>query len=430
MKRAPWLIRLLAAVVFAAGVPAHLAAQENSGGSGGGSGGSGATTGVGPPPLSFEEWVREFRAEAIAAGIHAPTYDAAMKGVEPNEKVVERNQFQPEFDKPVWWYLDRLVTEERIADGKAKLEEHKALLKKIEAKHGVPAEVITAIWGVETKYGSRMGSFYVVEALATLAWRGRRTKFGRQQLIAALEILQKGDTTREALTGSWAGAMGHTQFIPTTYKAYAVDWDGDGKRDVWNNLGDAFATTANYLKASKWESGAPWGYEVVLPKSIDFTETGRGVRKPVSDWGALGVRLPGGKNLPAADRDRQASVIVPAGHRGMAFMVFRNFRAILRYNNSTSYALAVGHLSDRIAGGAPFKGEWPRDQKQLSRVEKEELQRLLLARGHDPNGVDGIIGTGTRKAIRAFQTEINVKADGHPTGELLDKLRELAKASE
>lgn len=275
-----------------------------------------------------------------------------------------------------------------------------------------------------------MGTYYVVEALATLGWQGRRTKFGRSQLIAALEILDKGDTTREALTGSWAGAMGHTQFIPTTYKVYAVDWNGDGKRDVWNNLGDAFATTANYLKASRWETGAPWGYEVVLPGTIDLTETGRGVRKPASEWAGLGVRLPGGKPLPDADGDREASVILPAGHTGMAFLVFGNFRSILRYNNSTSYALAVGHLSDRIRGGKAFEGSWPRNQKLLSRDEREELQRLLLARGHDPNGVDGIIGTGTRKAIRAFQAEAELPPDGHPTGMLLERLRKPAKAAD
>ncbi len=410
------------------------ATMGESGSTGGGTGASGEAgaklEGTGQVPPTFEEWVREFRAKAIAAGIRVATYDAAMAGVQPNPDVVERNTYQPEFSRPVWWYLDRLVTEERIATGKEKLAEHKELLGKVEAEYDVERELVTAIWGIETKFGSVMGSYYVVEALATLAWRGRRTKFGEQQLLAALKILDSGDIARSGLKGSWAGAMGHTQFIPTTYAAHAVDWDKDGKRDIWNNLGDAFATTSNYVRASKWEKGETWGHEVVLPKGLDFSLTGLGAKRPVKEWAALGVQRADGKPLAAGEMDKPASIILPAGHEGMAFMVYQNFRAILRYNNSTSYALAVAHLADRIRGGPEFVGTWPRDQKQLSRDEKEELQRLLLKQGHDPNGVDGIIGTGTRKAIRSFQATVKLPPDGHPTGELLEKLRETAKAAQ
>jgi len=372
----------------------------------------------------FAGWRDGFRARALAAGIKPAVFDAAFAGVALNAKVMELDSRQPEFTRPLWEYLDTAASDTRVADGRAMAERHAATLRAIEARYGVPGQVVLAIWGLESAYGYNYGNIPVIEALATLASEGRRRDFAEEQLIAALRILQSGDVTPARMVGSWAGAMGHTQFIPTSFQDYAVDFTGDGKRDVWSDdPADALASTANYLSRFGWTPGQPWGLEVRLPKGISYTELDASIRKPVAYWRGLGVVTMKGAPLPDHG---DAAVIVPAGARGPAFLVFGNFRVIMRYNNATSYALAVGHLGDRIAGGGPFQGGWPRDDRPLSRTETIEMQTLLTQLGHDTQGADGIVGPNTRAAVRAFQNRIGQTPDGYVSAAFLSALRRKA----
>lgn len=386
---------------------------------------------VGPKPVSaapeisqttgFQAWLARFRAEAAAAGISHPTLDRAFAGVSPNPRVIELAFRQPEFSQPIWDYLATAVSPGRIVTGRRLLARHNDLLSGVSRRYGVQPQYLVAIWGMESSYGRNFGDFNVIESLATLAYQGRRQDFGREQLLAALKILDSGDIPPEQMRGSWAGAMGHAQFIPTTFLNYAVDYDGDARRDLWHSLPDVFASTANYLSRAGWRPDQPWGMEVRLPEGFDWDLADLEVRKPVADWTALGVRRVAGDSLP--ELTAQGSIILPAGHQGPAFLVLDNFRAILRYNNSISYALAVAHLADRITGAGPFLASWPIWQRPLARSERLELQRLLAQHGYDPGGVDGIIGPKTRSAVKAFQRQINLPGDGYPNGELLEQLR-------
>ncbi|MBI1383481.1 MAG: lytic murein transglycosylase [Rhizobiales bacterium] len=365
----------------------------------------------------------ELATEAEAKGVSRTTFATATAGLTIDPTIVDLLENQPEHSRSVADYLALAVSETRIANGGEKLAGEATVLAAIEARHGVPRQTLVAIWGLESGYGRSAGTRSVVRSLATLALRGgRRADYGRRQLVAALEILEAGDVTPAAMVGSWAGAMGHTQFIPTTFLSHAVDFDGDGRRDLWGSHADALASTANYLVASGWQTGEPWGIEVALPEGFDYALTGLRAPRSLSEWSGLGVvRLGGGAltGLPA-----EGTVLVPAGASGPAFLVFSNFRAILRYNQSTSYALAIGHLADRLAGGPPFARPWPTGDRPLKREEREELQSLLVARGHSTGGIDGIIGPATREALRRFQQTIGLPADGHPTAELLQRLRE------
>lgn len=377
-----------------------------------------------PDYASFDEWRRDFRARALAAGIGAGVFDDAFRGVGVNAQVLKLDRRQPEFTRPIWEYLDSAVSDSRIATGREKAAEQTAVIAAIERAYGVDGPVALAIWGLESAYGFNYGSIPVVESLATLAYEGRRRDFAEEQLIAALRILQSGDVAPASMVGSWAGAMGHTQFIPTSYQDYAVDFDGDGRRDVWAaDPSDALASTANYLARFGWELGAPWGVEARLPAVFDYAEADQSIRRPVAEWAALGVtRIDGG---PLPDHG-PAAILLPAGAQGPAFAVYNNFRVIKRYNNATSYALAVGHLADRIRGGAPFVADWPRGDRPLSRSEKSEMQRLLTRLGHDTGGVDGIIGPNSQAAIRAFQRRIGMPPDGYASAAFLDRLRAAA----
>jgi len=368
----------------------------------------------------FAAWRAGFRSRARAAGVSDATFDAAFAGVGPNARVLELDRRQPEFSRPIWDYLDSAVSDTRVADGRAERRAKAAELARIEAAYGVPAETVLAIWGLESAYGANYGSIPVVESLATLAWDGRRRDFAEEQLIAALKIIEAGDITAPRMVGSWAGAMGHTQFIPTSFAAYAVDFDGDGRRDLWrDDAVDALASAANYLARFGWETDAPWGLEARLPAGFDFA-LADGRRRPLAFWAARGVTTLDGDPLPDHG---EAAVIAPAGARGPAFAVYDNFFVIRRYNNATSYALAVGHLSDRIAGAGPFRQEWPRGDRTLSRTEKEELQRLLTRLGYDTGGADGLVGPDTRAAIRRWQADRGLPADGYDSADLLAALR-------
>ncbi len=373
-----------------------------------------------PAAQDFAVWREGFRARARAAGVSDATFDRAFAGVRPNQRVLELDGSQPEFVRPIWEYLDSAVSETRVANGRRLFEEKRPALAAIEARHGVDAPVVVAIWGLESAFGANFGSIPVIESLATLAWEGRRRAFGEEQLIAALQILQAGDVTPERMVGSWAGAMGHTQFIPTSFLAYAVDHTGDGRRDLWSpDALDALASTANYLARFGWTRGQPWGVEAALPAGFDLSLADER-RRPTAFWRDRGVRMLGGGPLPDHG---EAALILPAGAQGPAFVVFPNFFVIKRYNNATSYALAVGHLADRIAGGGPFRGAWPRGDRPLSRTEKEEMQTRLTRLGFDTRGADGVVGPDTRAAIRAWQTARGQPADGYDSAALLEALR-------
>ena len=373
---------------------------------------------------SFAQWRDSFRRRAAAQGIRGDVFDRAFRGIDVNQRVLELDRKQPEFSRPIWGYLDSAVSDSRIKNGREALAAHAATLREVEARYNVPAEIVTAVWGLESAYGFNYGSIPVMESLGTLAFDGRRRAFAEEQLIAALKILQRGDVTPERMIGSWAGAMGHTQFIPTSFETYAQDLNGDGRRDVWaDDPGDALASTAHYLSRFGWEMGAPWGVEISLPAGFDYALADQSIRRPVADWRARGISLVGGGTLPDHG---EAAVLLPAGAQGPAFLVFKNFRVIKRYNNATSYAMAVGHLADRLSGAGGFVAEWPRGDKPLSRTEKQEMQRLLTRLGFSTGGVDGIIGPNSRKAIRAFQRSRGLIPDGYASDAFLAQVRAAA----
>ena len=370
---------------------------------------------------TFGQWIERFWPTARAAGIKRETYDLAFKGMTPDPKVIEAANFQPEYKKPIGEYVDRVVSDKRVTGGKQKLEENKALLDILEKRYGVDRTIIIAIWGVESNYGTQPGDMNVIRSLATLAYYNTKASFARQQLITALKILQRGDISVEAMNGSWAGAMGHTQFIPTTYQAYAVDYDGDGKRNIWNDVPDALASTASYLKHSNWQAGQTWGYEVTLPKGLNPKKYSERTLKSVGEWQKLGVRRVNSEAFPRPGD--KAGLYAPAGTAGPVFLVLNNFRSILRYNNATSYALGVGHLADRLKGYGPFVHPWPTDENHLSLDQRVELQKLLVAKGLLVGDTDGIIGPATLEAVKTFQRGKGMPVDGFPSRTILEMLR-------
>jgi membrane-bound lytic murein transglycosylase B len=370
---------------------------------------------------TFAQWIERFWSTARAVGIKRETYDLAFKGMTPDPKVIEAANFQPEYKKPIGEYVDRVVSDKRVTGGKQKLEENKALLDILEKRYGVDRTIIVAIWGVESNYGTQPGDMNVIRSLATLAYYNTKASFARQQLITALKILQRGDISVEAMNGSWAGAMGHTQFIPTTYQAYAVDYDGDGRRNIWSDVPDALASTASYLKHSNWQAGQTWGYEVTLPKGLNPKKYSERTLKSLGEWQKLGIRRVNGEAFPRPGD--KAGLYAPAGTAGPVFLVLNNFRSILRYNNATSYALGVGHLSDRLKGYGPFVHPWPTDENHLSLDQRVELQKLLVAKGLLVGDTDGIIGPATLEAVKTFQRGKGMPVDGFPSRTILEMLR-------
>lgn len=369
----------------------------------------------------LDQWVETFRPRALAAGIAPATFDAAFAGLRYNPDVIEKDRNQAEFTRTIWDYLDRAVSDLRVENGRAAIRDNRRLLDRLEATYGVPAEVITAVWGLESSFGANRGDIPVIEALATLAHEGRRGAFFEAQLIDALRILQSGDARLENFTGSWAGAMGHTQFIPSSFHSFAVDFDGDGRRDIWSDdPTDALASTAAYLAKSGWQAGVPWGVEVTLPDGIDYMLAGNGQAKPTADWTALGLRDATGGPLPDIG---PAELLLPAGAQGAAFLITPNFRAIERYNTADAYVIAIGHLSDRLAGGGPIRAAWPRQDRALTGEERRELQTRLTAAGFDTGGVDGKIGPKTLNAVRAFQRSLGLVPDGYASPDILQRLR-------
>ena len=368
----------------------------------------------------FQAWIKSFRPRAARAGVHGAVFDRAFAGVRFDPEVVAKDSKQSEFTKPIWDYLDTAASDARVATGREMMVKHGRLLRQLEEQYGVDRQIILAIWGMETNFGKFRGSNNVVQSMASLAYDGRRRGFFEGELIAALKILQAGHTAPENMKGSWAGAMGHTQFMPSSFNALAVDFTGDGRRDIWGeDPADALASTANYLAKSGWVTHMPWGVEVQLPERFDFALVGTAEKMP-SDWARLGVRDI--KGNPVRDYGA-ARLLLPAGHQGAAFLVFKNFRVIKRYNAADAYALGVGHLGDRILGLPPITGEWPRHDRALTVSERKELQRRLTAAGYDTRGVDGRLGPNSIAALRRWQSARGLVPDGFASFGTLQRLQ-------
>ncbi|SNR40883.1 lytic murein transglycosylase [Paracoccus sediminis] len=390
-------------------------------------GGMSSTAPVVPAPIpaasagdeaGLQRFVQSFRSRAVASGVSPATYDRAMRIARYNPEVIRLDRKQAEFSRPVWLYLDSAVSDVRITTGRQKAAQLSGVLSQIEARYGVPREIVLAVWGMESNFGANRGKMQIIPSLATLAYDGRRGEMFQNQLIAALRILQAGDTDPEHMLGSWAGAMGHTQFMPNSYLDYAVDFTGDGRRDIWSeDPTDSLASTANYLRRNGWVPGQPWGAEVQLPSGFNMGLIGKGTRR--SDWSAQGVRRMGGGALPGGN----GSIIMPAGANGPAFLILDNFRSILRYNNSDNYALGVAFLGERIAGRPGIQGSWPRNDRALSTSERQEIQQRLRAKGFYQGEIDGLFGSATMESVAAYQRSIGVTPDGYPTSILLGQLR-------
>jgi lytic murein transglycosylase len=358
---------------------------------------------------------------AARRGIPRQSFDRHTAGLTPDLRIMDLLDAQPEFEKAPWEYLDLLVSEERIQRGREILAQNKATFDAVENAYGVDRHVVAAIWGVETKFGAVTGERPLVRSTATLACVGRRQDYFQNEFLAVLEILHHGDVSADQLKGSWAGAFGGTQFMPTVFKRYAVDFDRDGRRDLVGSIPDLLASTANYLKQHGWVAGQPWGYEVVVPQDFDYRQADRARVQTVRQWEQLGIRRSGGR--PFGRPDERAHLLVPAGARGPAFLMLANFRAIMRYNPAEAYALAIGHLADRLRGGEPFLQQWPRDERVLSRTERLELQQRLASRGFDIGEPDGRFGPKTRAAIRDYQAGAGLLPDGFASAALLTRLR-------
>ena len=374
----------------------------------------------------FQKWISEFYSVAAKSGISRNTYNSVLGGVQQIDPLVlERANYQPEFTSQIWDYLDARVTKFTVAEGQRLRQQYKRWFDVIEKRFGVDRDILLAIWSIETIYGDYLtrpnSTHHIGQALATLAYKDRRrAKYARTQLIAALKIVQNGDIAAEGLRGSWAGAMGHTQFIPTSYQAWAVDIDGNGRRDVWNFPPDALASSANLLRKNGWVSGQTWGYEVTLPKGFNAKLADKD-GYTVRDFEKLGVKRANGR--PFANHGSKAVLKFPGGTKGPAFLMLRNFYVLKRYNNADKYALAVGHLADRIAGAGPIIQQWPRGYVPLDDDERFEAQKHLKRLGFYDGEVDGNIGSGSREAIREFQKRAGMKPDGNPSRKLLQRLR-------
>jgi lytic murein transglycosylase len=368
----------------------------------------------------FRSCLSGLRAQAAAKGVSGETFDAAMRGVEPDMKILELMDNQPEFKTPIWDYISVLVDEERVADGRAAMRQHGQALAQAEARYGVDRHIIAGVWGVESNFGKDIGSRPLVQSLATLSCvPNRRQGYFRGELMATLQIIERGDIAANRLTGSWAGAFGHTQFMPSTFQRLAVDLDGDGRRDVVDSVPDAVGSTANFLRKAGWNAGLPWGYEVRIPDGYGGP-SGRKNRRPLSAWAAAGVTRIDGRPLSG---DYPAGLLLPAGRDGPAFLVTKNFDALYSYNAAESYGLAIALLSERLRGREGIQAPWPTDDPPLDRAQRRELQRLLTARGYDVGEPDGKVGQKTRDAVKSIEQQIGMRPTGRPGGKVLQALR-------
>ena len=370
----------------------------------------------------FGNCIERLWPDTARRGVSRANFEHFTTGLTPDLSIMDKLDAQPEFAKSTWDYLDVLVSDERIARGREMLTQYAPTFAAVERAYGVDPAIIAAIWGVESNYGTLGGDRPVIRSTATLACVGRRQDYFREEFLSTLEILARGDVPAERLVGSWAGAFGPTQFMPSSFKRYAVDFDGDGRRDVVDSIPDVIASTANNLKTDGWVAGQRWGYEVVLPQNFDYLLANRSKQMSLRQWEALGIRRAGGGSF--RDPDARAYLLLPAGARGPAFLMLQNFRVIMKYNPAEAYALAIGYLADRLRGGGPFVQPWPRDERVLTLDERYEMQHLLARRGFDAGEPDGLLGPRTRLAIRNFQASIGAIPDGFASSGLLDRLRQ------
>ncbi|WP_217484151.1 lytic murein transglycosylase [Acinetobacter oleivorans] len=378
------------------------------------------------PNNNFQSCLANLRSQAIAGGVSGITYDRYTQNLTPDYSVIDKLNYQPEFSTPIWDYLSGLVDEERVELGKQKLAQYRDVLNRASQTYGVPPETIVAVWGVESNFGDISGKYPLLQALGTLSCEGRRQSYFRTEFFATMRILQRGDLTEDQLKGSWAGAFGHTQFMPSTYERLAVDFDGDGRRDLVSSTADALASTANFLNKAGWQTGMPWGFEVKVPQGMSIDGEGRRSKKALSSWSARGVTRIDGSPLVqgALSGSTSAGLMAPAGVNGPVFLVFKNFDAIYSYNAAESYGLAIAHLSDRLKGARPFATSWPTDDPGTSRAERREIQQFLINRGYDIGAVDGLIGDKTRVAIRQEQTRLGLNPTGRAGQQILRAFRQ------
>jgi membrane-bound lytic murein transglycosylase B len=439
--------RLVVAVVVVAGLSGAAFAQQSDNWltrlfqpppSGAIAGGNDTTqwsgqSGASGNPLMTADAIRSAAAEfggcieamwpdAAGSGITRADFERLTAGLTPDLSIMDKLDAQPEFTKAPWEYLDLLVSDDRIARGRELLAQYAPTFAAVERSYGVDRYILAAIWGVESNYGTLGGDRPILRSTATLACVGRRRDYFREEFLSALEILQRGDIAPDRLVGSWAGAFGPTQFMPTSFKRYAVDFDGDGRRDVVDSIPDMIASTANNLKLDGWVAGQTWGYEVALPQHFDYLLADRSRPMTVRQWDDLGVRRAGDGGF--ARIDDRADLLLPAGARGPAFLMLQNFHVIMKYNPAEAYALAIGHLADRLRGGGPLVAAWPRDEHVLTLDERYEMQQLLAQRGFDVGDPDGLLGPRSRLAIRNFQASIGQLPDGFASSEVLDRLRQ------
>ncbi|MCL6235218.1 lytic murein transglycosylase [Acinetobacter sp. ANC 5579] len=377
------------------------------------------------PQNNFQGCLANLRSQAMNAGVSASTYDRYTQNLTPDYSVIEKLNYQPEFSTPIWDYLSGLVDEERVQLGQQKLAQHRDVLNRVAAAYGVPAETVVAVWGVESNFGDIAGSYPLLQSLGTLSCEGRRQSYFRGEFFAAMRILQRGDLNESQLKGSWAGAFGHTQFMPSTYEELAVDFDGDGRRDLVSSTTDALASTANFLKKRGWQTGQPWGFEVKIPDGMSISGESRRNKKSLDSWMNRGLQRADGTPLIQGNLSgsSQAGLMAPAGASGPVFLVFKNFDAIYNYNAAESYALAIAHLSDRLQGKGGFSTTWPTDDPGTSRAERREIQQFLLNRGYDIGKVDGLIGDKTRQAIRQEQNRLGLSPTGRAGQQILRAFR-------
>ena len=375
---------------------------------------------------SFQGCLANLRSQAIASGVSGSTYDRYTQNLSPDYSVIDKLNYQPEFSTPIWDYLSGLVDNERVQAGQHKLAQHRVVLNRVEQTYGVPAETVVAVWGVESNYGDISGKYPLLQALGTLSCEGRRQSYFRGEFFATMRILQRGDLTQDQLYGSWAGAFGHTQFMPSTYERLAVDFDGDGRRDLVSSTTDALASTANFLKRAGWQTGMPWGFEVKIPQGVSIAGESRRNKRSLNSWIAQGVTRADGTALIQGNLSGStpAGLITPAGANGPAFLVFKNFDAIYSYNAAESYGLAIAHLSDRLRGETPFLTAWPTDDAGTSRAERREIQQFLIQRGYDIGAVDGLIGDKSRQAIQKEQSRLGLNPTGRAGQQILRAFRQ------
>ena len=375
---------------------------------------------------SFQGCLANLRSQAIASGVSGSTYDRYTQNLSPDYSVIDKLNYQPEFSTPIWDYLSGLVDNERVQAGQQKLAQHRVVLNRVEQTYGVPAETVVAVWGVESNYGDISGKYPLLQALGTLSCEGRRQSYFRGEFFATMRILQRGDLTQDQLYGSWAGAFGHTQFMPSTYERLAVDFDGDGRRDLVSSTTDALASTANFLKRAGWQTGMPWGFEVKIPQGVSIAGESRRNKRSLNSWIAQGVTRTDGTALIQGNLSGStpAGLITPAGANGPAFLVFKNFDAIYSYNAAESYGLAIAHLSDRLRGGTPFLTAWPTDDAGTSRAERREIQQFLIQRGYDIGVVDGLIGDKSRQAIQKEQSRLGLNPTGRAGQQIFRAFRQ------